>query len=189
MDARCIFLLSGPLAVGKTAVRLELVSQHAFAYLRSSEYLRAMAKAKGLIPDRLILQDLGDSLDVATDYRWLINDVARPAIERSPEQGRWIVDAVRKTRQIEHFREAFGDAVRHIHFTASEGVLRARYEARQKVQGGAADMTTYEAAIDHDNERAARGLIECADVVINLADVSPSAAVEIILRDPRVPNF
>ena len=45
MDALCIFLLSGPLAVGKTAVRLALVSQHAFAYLRSSEYLRALAAA------------------------------------------------------------------------------------------------------------------------------------------------
>ena len=62
-------------------------------------------------PDRLILQDLGDSLDVATDYRWLIDDFARPAIELNPDQGRWIVDAVRKTRQIQHFREAFGDAV------------------------------------------------------------------------------
>ena len=58
----------GPLAVAKTAVRLELVSQHAFAYLRSSEYLRGLAKAKGLSPDRLILQDLGDSLDVATAF-------------------------------------------------------------------------------------------------------------------------
>lgn len=189
MDARCIFLLSGPLAVGKTAVRLELVSQHAFAYLRSSEYLRALAKAKGLTPERLILQDLGDNLDVATDYRWLIDEVACPAIASSPGQSRWIVDAVRKTRQIEHFRDAFGDAVRHIHFTASEEILRARYEARQKSQGRAADMTPYEAAIDHDNERAARGLIGCANVVINLEEVSPSAAVEIMLRDPGVPNI
>jgi adenylosuccinate synthase len=177
------------LAVGKTAVRLKLVSKHAFAYLRSSEYLRELAKAKGLTPDRLVLQNLGDDLDVATDYRWLIDDVARPSIERSPRQSRWIVDAVRKTRQIEHFRDAFRDAVRHIHFTASEEVLRARYKARQQEQGSGADMTPYEAAIDHDNERAARGLIECADVVINLEEVSPSAAVEIMLRDPRVPNI
>ena len=67
--------------------------------------------------------------------------------------------------------------------------MRARYEARQKVQGGAADMTPYEAAIDHDNERAARALIDCADVVIILDDVSPSVVVEIMLRDSRVPNI
>jgi adenylosuccinate synthase len=170
------------LAVGKTAVRLDLVFQHAFAYLRSSDYLRGLAKAQGLTPDRLTLQNLGDSLDRSTDYRWLIDDIARPAIDSDPHQRRWIVDAVRKERQIEHFRSAFEGEVCHVHFTAPERVLRERYQARQKEQGSEADMTPYEAAIDHDNERAARALVDCADFVITLVDVSPPATAETILR-------
>jgi adenylosuccinate synthase len=170
------------LAVGKTAVRTELVAQHGFAYLRSSEHLRVLAKTQGLNSDRLTLQNLGDGLDVSTDYRWLIDDVARPAIEGSPNRRRWIVDAVRKKRQIEHFREAFGGAVHHVHFTASEEILRERYVTRQKEQGSDADMTPYEAAIDHDNERAACALIECADVVIDLGSVSTSVAVDSVLQ-------
>jgi hypothetical protein len=182
VDAPCVLLLSGPLGVGKTAARAELVSQHTFSYLRSSEYLRGLAKAQGLTPDRATLQNLGDSLDVSTDYRWLIDEVARPAIDSSPEQNRWIVDAVRKHRQIEHFRAAFGDAVHYVHFTAPEGVLRERYSARQKAQGAEADMTPYEVAIDHDNERAARALVGCAHFAIALVDVSPSAVAKMIVR-------
>jgi hypothetical protein len=188
MESQYVLLLSGPLAVGKTAVRIELVSQHAFAYLRSSEYLRSLAKASGLKADRPTLQNLGDGLDVSTDYRWLIDDVARPAMDSSPQQRRWIVDAVRKRRQIEHFRKAFGDSIRHIHCTAPEPILRARYLARQAEQGAEADMTTYEAAIDHDNERSARSLIECADVVINVMDLPSSLLADDIFRRIRTSN-
>ena len=127
---RCVLLLSGPLSVGKTAVRAVLVSSHGFSNLRSSEYLRSVAKIRGLSTDRRILQEIGDGLDMSTDYRWLIDDVAYPVMEDNPSQGLWIVDAVRKLRQIEHFRNRFGATVHHIHFTASEEVLRARYYVR-----------------------------------------------------------
>jgi adenylosuccinate synthase len=125
---------------------------------------------------------LGDELDKVTDYRWLICDVAQPAIKGTPAQTLWVVDAVRKRRQVEHFREAFGRAVYHVHFTAPEGVLRARYYGRQSEQGDQADLTSYDAAIDHDNERAARALIECADIVIDLVGRAPPEVAGMILR-------
>ena len=179
---RCVLLLSGPLSVGKTAVRAVLVSSHGFSNLRSSEYLRSVAKIRGLSTDRRILQEIGDGLDMSTDYRWLIDDVAYPVMEDNPSQGLWIVDAVRKLRQIEHFRNRFGATVHHIHFTASEEVLRARYYVRQKAQGSDADLTPYEVAIDHDNERAARSLAKSADLLINLGVTSPLDAAGTILR-------
>lgn len=185
MSVQSLILLSGPLAVGKTAIRSELVSGRGFSYLRSSEYLRALAKSRGLTTDRLALQTLGDDLDEATDYRWLISDVAQPAIKHAPAKTLWVVDAVRKRRQIERFREAFGPAAYHVHLTAPEAVLRTRYYGRQSEQGGQADLTPYESAIDHENERASRALIECADLVIDLVDRTPREVAGMILQATR----
>jgi adenylosuccinate synthase len=182
MDLRNVVLFSGPLAVGKTAVRMDLVATHGFAYLRSSEYIRGIAKTKALSGRRLNLQNVGDDLDLATDYRWLIDDVARPAMVAQPNQQHWIVDAVRKLRQIEHFREAFGGAVRHVHFVADEGILRERYRARQIAQASDADLTSYEKAIDHDNERSARSLGQYADLVVDLGVLSSAKAAQAVMQ-------
>jgi adenylosuccinate synthase len=182
MSVKSLVLLSGPLAVGKTAIRSALVDNHGFSYLRSSEYLRGVAKSRGIAIDRLGLQTLGDDLDKATDYRWLITDVAQPAMSEVLAQELWVVDAVRKHRQVEHFRDAFGHAVHHVHLTAPEEVLRARYYYRQAEQGNRADLTSYETAVDHDNERASRALIKCADVVIDVVDRTPAEVVQMILQ-------
>ncbi len=182
MSVRSVLLLSGPLAVGKTAVRVELMSAHGFGYVRSSEYLRGIAKAERLAIERGSLQYLGDRLDVTTDYRWLIDDVARPAIEGNLQKALWIVDAVRKVRQIEHFRSAFASAVYHVHFTATEQELRRRYIDRQREHGSKADLTPYEVAIDHDNERFSRSLIDHADLVVDLTTASSREAADFIVK-------
>lgn len=162
----CLLLLSGPLAVGKTTVREMLERDYGFSNVRSSEYLRARAAEKGLAPDRLNLQELGDGLDASTDYKWLLDDVARPLFTANPGAKYWLVDAVRKKRQIEHFRAAFGGSVIHAHLTAPEEVLRGRYEERLLAKGESVEGA-YERAIDHDNERSARALVEVADIVVD----------------------
>jgi hypothetical protein len=171
-----LVLLSGPLAVGKTAVRDELVTAHGFDYVRSGRYLLRKAECEALDVRRRGLQDLGDELDRRTDYRWLLDDVAVPGFESNPNIHRWIVDAVRKTRQIEHFRNAFGDTVFHAHLTAPEDVLEARYLARQAGTGDDADPTTYKAAVSHENEVASRKLITFADLVVDVSLIGPAAA-------------
>jgi len=180
-EPSAMLLMSGPVAVGKTAVREALVSKHGFAYLKSSQYLRAEAERAGLSSERVVLQELGDRLDEETDYRWLIDSVALPAMKRAPDSSRWVVDAVRKRRQIEHFRASFADAVFHVHFTADESILVDRYKARQISQGAAGDSTPYESAIDHDNERSARSLHVVADMLVDLGKYSASAAAEAIV--------
>ena len=162
----CLLLLSGPLAVGKTTVREMLERDYGFSNVRSSEYLRARAAERGLPPDRLTLQELGDGLDASTDYKWLLDDVARPLFTANPGAKYWLVDAVRKKLQVEHFRAAFGGSVIHAHLTAPEEVLRGRYEERLLAKGEGVEGA-YERAIDHDNERSARGLVEVADIVLN----------------------
>lgn len=180
-EPSAMLLMSGPLAVGKTAVRDELVSKYGFAYLRSSEYLRAEVERAGLRGERAVLQELGDRLDEETDYRWLIDSVALPAMKRAPDSSRWVVDAVRKKRQVEHFRDAFAGGVFHVHFTADESILVERYQARQRSQGVVADPTPYDSAIDHDNERSARSLDDVADMLVDLGKCSASGAAEAIV--------
>src|SRR5437879_5669745 len=130
--SRRILLLSGPLAVGKSSVAALLTERGNFTRVRSGQFLSEYATARGITPDRQTLQEIGDRLDIETDYRWLIDDVAAPAIASNPSQARWLVDAVRKHRQVEHFRNRFPGQVIHVHLTADERVLQERYDARQR---------------------------------------------------------
>jgi adenylosuccinate synthase len=173
-----IVLLSGAVAVGKTTLRQELLSSHGFDYVRSSGYLMQLAKERGMAASRTALQDLGDELDMATDYRWVVDDVARPAIAVSPHQQLWLVDAVRKERQVSHFRDAFAGRVLHVHLHADECVIRARYEARQIASAEQADFTPYDVAVQHENEVLSRALISRADLVIDTSAVSPAESAE-----------
>jgi dephospho-CoA kinase len=164
--SQTFLLLSGPLAVGKTTLRDLLVERHGFQIVRSSNFLRSKAEQEAGGNGRFDLQELGDRLDRETDFRWLLDEVAKPLLVAAPEQKRWLVDAVRKRRQVEHFRDAFGINVLHVHLVAPEQVLKERYEARAKQQGAFYDGC-YEKAVDHDNEKQSRSLVSLADLVID----------------------
>ena len=175
-----LILLSGPLAVGKTTLRERLLTEHGFEYVRSSQYLMEKARREGLPMDRRGLQELGDRLDRDTDYHWVVDDVAKPSMAALPSQDDWLVDAVRKVRQVEHFRNMAAATVRHVHLTAPDTVLRERYELR-RLQGSGKDSVPYEDAIAHDNEKKARSLIGIADLVLDMSEMSVEEAVERIL--------
>jgi adenylosuccinate synthase len=164
--------LSGPLAVGKTTLRDALINDHHFDYAKSGKYLTYRASQLGIPISRTSLQDLGDKLDVDTDYQWLINDVVIPAMQGNSICERWIVDAVRKERQVKHFRDSFKTTaeVLHLHLTAPEAVLKTRYESRK------ADTVSYAVACSHENEKASRALIQIADMI---CDTSVSSAKHI----------
>lgn len=174
-----LVLLSGPIAGGKTTLREELITAHGFEPVRSSGFLRQLAAQRGLGDDRTTLQNLGDELDGHTDYRWLIDQVCSPAFVADPSHRRWLIDAVRKRRQVEHFRAAYGGAVVHVHVTAPEEVLRKRYAAR-------GDPTAYDVAVRHDNEIASRSLGEIADIVVDTSIESPMVGALLVMRwSPR----
>jgi dephospho-CoA kinase len=164
-----LVLLGGPVAVGKTTLRQALMSLHGFDHIRSSGYLKQLAEQRSLSLARTSLQDLGDELDRQTDYLWLLEEVARPGFAASPERRKWLVDAVRKHRQVQHFRSAYRQATFHVHLTASEEVLRERYAERR-------DATPYEIAVQHENEVASRSLIAIADLVIDTGSTSAEQA-------------
>jgi adenylosuccinate synthase len=187
-----LLLLSGPVAVGKSGVANALVKDHGFASIKSSAYLRAKAKAYGLAESRAVLQATGDRLDDETDFKWLIDDVAVPAISASPNNGRWLLDSVRKQRQVEHFRDHFETSVLHVHLTASEPTIETRYGNRL-IAGNEAGNVTYAVSIAHTNEISARSLIDIADFRVDLTSVSSEAAASTIVekwkeREVHAPN-
>jgi len=182
IDVEALVLLSGPIAVGKTSVRQELLAAHGFDYVRSSAYLKALAEAQGQGDQREHLQNLGDRLDVETDYRWVLDQVARPGFAASPSQKRWLVDAVRKRRQVEHFRKAYSHRVLHVHLDAPESVLQKRYELRLVTTG---DVTPYQVATRHENEVASRSLIEIADLVLDASTMNPKELADAIAAATR----
>lgn len=178
MNKRLILLLSGPVAAGKSTLASQLVNNYAFRTIRSGKYLQALALQAGSGSSRVELQRLGDDLDEQTDYAWLVNDVAAPQIDGAPEQALWLLDSVRKERQVEHFRSRFAGDLLHVHLSAPEGVLRTRYGARLAAGAEYEGGTPYEDAIKHPNEVASRGLVNIANLVVDTSD--PQALVAVV---------
>lgn len=178
-----VLLLSGPLSVGKSSVTKALAQTHYFERIRSGSYLASVAAHRGIVPTRIGLQGLGDSLDLETDFQWLIDAVAVPAFAAMPTQMSWIVDAVRKRRQVEHFKARFAIPPFHVHLVASEATLRQRYESRQEAGDDYVGDAPYDEAIRHPNEVASRSLITIADLVLDIETRSPQdSAREISAR-------
>lgn len=171
MACRRLLLISGAMGAGKTHIANTLRHLHQFQPISSGAFLRSSGGDVQKNLSRADLQDLGDALDVETDFRWIVDDVARPAITAAETIENWLLDAVRKPKQIQHFKDAFGESIRHIHLFAPEDVLRARYLAR-----GAFAEQDYLNALSHPNEIAARSLHAYADATF---DSTTSTAEEI----------
>jgi hypothetical protein len=164
------------MAVGKSNAAASLIGRHRFQRISSSEYLRGILCSAGQEVNRRSLQNLGDRLDVSTDFRWLIDDVALPTFAKSTaSETRWLVDAARKQRQVEHFKNSVPGTI-HVHLTASELTLRERYEVRR----GEGELS-YDDAISHPNEQSARALINIADVIVPVEGLSSEEIADIIL--------
>jgi adenylosuccinate synthase len=88
---------------------------------------------------------------------------------------------VRKERQVEIFRQRFGRAVRHVHLTAPEDILRQRYEARLASESTHVGITPYNEMAEHPNEVSSRSLIRLADAVFDTSRMSSSEIVVKIL--------
>jgi adenylosuccinate synthase len=155
------------MASGKTSVSAALQEHFDFSSISSSAFLKAKLISQGEAPDRQKLQELGDSLDKSTDFSWVIDSVASPAIEARSDVDNWLLDAVRKSRQVELFRLNYGSAVMHVHVEAPEVVLQERYAAR-----GPNHLAEYKLNVQHPNEFSARSLGNLADKVFDTETLS-----------------
>jgi len=177
-----LLLMSGPVAVGKSSVAVNLMKHHKFDRISTSKYLTEIATKQGIaVINRTVLQEVGDALDEKTDYRWVVDDVAIATFESNPSIELWLLDSVRKERQVQHFRERFGPQVFHVHLTAPETILRDRYETRRTKGEGYSGNTPYDLAIQHSNEVASRSLIRIADTVIDVVGLTSNEVAQRII--------
>jgi adenylosuccinate synthase len=174
-------LLSGPVAVGKSWLANELIARQNFKSIRTGAYLVESARAQSLAINRTNLQQVGDALDLQTDYRWVLDSVADPAVNADTRNRLWLLDSVRKERQVEHFSTQYGASIFHVHLRAPEDVLEWRYEARRASGADYSSDTPYGIAILHPNEVAARGLEAIADLVVDVSKVALSETVAAIV--------
>jgi adenylosuccinate synthase len=148
------------MASGKTSVSAALQEHFGFFSISSGSFLRSVLIEQGKVPDRHKLQELGDSLDRTSDSSWVIESVAKPAINALPDVDNWLLDAVRKSRQVELFKHHFPGVVMHAHIDAPEPVLQQRYAERNPNQ-----LAEYLVNVRHPNELSARSLGRMADKV------------------------
>lgn len=124
-----ILLISGAVASGKSSLSRGLHERFGVEILKTKAIIQA--KFPHAASERRTLQDLGDELDKRTSHRWVRDELDRYIHERAREDSIVVVDAVRKTQQVDAIRKAYGPRVFHIHLTASEHELAKRYSHRR----------------------------------------------------------
>ena len=167
--AQTVVVLSGAVSSGKSTLARRLAERcqgHRF----STRQL--LMRVTGAEVERAALQEAGEQLDRDTGGAWVAEALSREAAELS-EHAVLIVDAVRIPGQVEALRESFGRQVVHIHLTASDGALRARYEAR-KGTTDVIELASYEEVRANATEAAVDELVHDADVVIDTVRCSPA---------------
>lgn len=172
-----LLLLSGAMGAGKSSIAAELKAKHFFSAISTSSYLRENLNSITNQGSRLSLQKLGDQFDIQTNFTWVIDSVAIPAINNNPNVENWLLDAVRKPRQVELFREKFGCCVKHVHLFASEDELQRRFLERDHQE----TINSYIAASRHPNELIARSLRAISDHAFDTTEFSINDIVMHIL--------
>lgn len=180
-----ILLLSGPAAAGKSTICGLLTDNHGFVPIKSSQYLRSLVQPPDREVTREVLQDIGDKLDVETNFNWLVVDVAAPQIAAWPDQQFWFVDSVRRPEQIDRFSEAFPGQILHCHITAPDEVLKSRSLNRSLADDNTAYEKTFAWHVAHPNEVSARSLGNIAALVLDTSVSDALAACDAIIGKVR----
>lgn len=123
-----IVALSGPVAVGKSALANQLLQR--FSSYRVST--RQILIDAGCLNDRNSLIKKGKELDDVTGGRWVCDGTKRYVAEHR-EKDVVLIDAVRTEQQISYLRETYGHQFIHIHVTAPYEVVKKRYEDRGSI--------------------------------------------------------
>ena len=159
LDVGQVVLLSGPIASGKTTLGRLLSHHFSFCFVSTRDLL-----GKG-VGDRRSLQAAGTFLDDSTGGRW-VSDALVSLHERCPSGVSFVVDSVRTLDQIRWVRRTFGDSVAHVHLTAAECVLSARYTFRS-------EGYRYTDVTDDPVERGVSTLERSADLVLDTGRSTP----------------
>jgi adenylosuccinate synthase len=164
-----LFVLSGPVGVGKSAFCREFESRLGAARLST----RTILTERGFPDDRGALQAAGEQLDKDTDGKW-VADSAAAYVQNLPEDGILLVDSARIAKQIEYLRHAYGQKVCHVHLTASIEILRQRYLKRDRKLR---EFDTYDELKQNKTEANIEQLGAIADVRIVTDRLDPKSVL------------
>ncbi len=176
---RHVIIVSGPIAVGKSAFIGELVRRFGAVRISTRELIQSLRSVQS---ERRALQEAGDELDRATDGKWVADALAARASTLA-DDAFVIVDSVRIAKQVEHLRRAFGSQVWHVHLTAPDEVLSRRFLSR-KLEG---DPTTYAEARANATEAEVEKLGAIADQCIDTDRLDPGAVATLAAESLKLP--
>jgi adenylosuccinate synthase len=153
-----VIAVSGPVAVGKTALTKELEARFATNRISTRQFLLA----EGANDDRTSLIEKGKELDQQTDGAWVRDKCAAVVAQHEANVDIILIDAVRTDRQVHHLRQAYGRRFVHVHVTANLDTVRKRYEGR-KASG---DTVSYDVIRADSTESGVWHLDKIADRVV-----------------------
>ena len=171
--ALTIILLSGPISSGKTILSEKLAHQYAGEHISTSELI---SKSIGRQLRRTELQTLG--LDASFQEGQWVADAVTGAVRGNTARKVVVVDAVRTLDQVTAVRRRAAGAWRilHVHLTAEDRQLIARYHARARL--GDVEVP-WSKAMNAPGEASVRALEAAADLVI---DTSWSTPTDVAVR-------
>jgi cytidylate kinase len=169
-----VLLVSGAIAVGKTACASEL-SRLLSARLVTVRV--ALADVLGVdARDRRTLQRLGADLDKRTAGRWLKEYIEE---HREPDSS-VVVDSLRTLRQTVPLMDFYVDA-RLVYLEAHEETRRQRYAEASPTDPVKASVG-FDLAMHHVTEQEVVALRSMADVVVETDELDPSQVATVALE-------
>lgn len=165
-----VVLLSGPIGSGKTTLSEKLVLRYAGEHISTSALI---SKSVGRQLDRTDLQTLG-LRPAFQEGSWIADAVAHVLGGGEAREEVVVVDAVRNLDQIAAVRRgsaAGRSRVMHVHLTAEDRQLIARYNSRGR--RGDADVPWSDAMLAA-GEVPVRALEAVADLVVDTTRVTPT---------------
>lgn len=137
---RQVVLISGHLGAGKSGLAHLLHKEFGYHRIQTSRVLSGVATERGRGTDRRALQALGDELDAESGSKWVLQSVAAEAT-RLPDDTPIVVDSVRTSAQLAHFRGEHSLNVVHVHLYAPLAELIERFERKHKPQASTEEYT------------------------------------------------
>ena len=159
--ANWIVVLSGPIRSGKTTLANRLSEKFGMTLIKTHDLIKELYKnrpGKG----RIELQEYGERLDKETRGQWVAKELAKVVVSKADSTA-FIVDSARIPEQVIAIRRAF-PRVTHIHLTASDEILRKRYNKRAAAEH---DPVKYAEAKKNATEQGVERLADIADIVID----------------------